>query len=63
MLGLVTGKLEETRRGWRWGREDELTASFLREGVEGPARSGLGKRRAVPGKPLTSRSLPKVTDV
>lgn len=33
MLGLVTGKLEEMRWGWRLGREDGLTASFIREGL------------------------------
>lgn len=33
MLGLVTGKLEEMHWGWRLGREDGLTASFLRERV------------------------------
>ena len=46
MLGLVTGKLEEMHWGWWLGREDGLTASFLREREGGGlARSGLGKRK------------------
>ena len=49
MLGLVTGKLEEMHWGWRLGREDGLTASFLREREGGGlARSGLGKRKTFP---------------
>ena len=60
--GLLLGSWKK-RAGGGGGGGRTLTASFLRERVEGLARSGLGKRKAVAGKSLTSQSLPQVTDV
>ena len=45
MLGLVTGKLEEMRWGWRLGREDGLTASFIREGLGAWPAQGWERER------------------